>query len=149
MPFCGVSVMDRKREFVMLASVDSGVSIRELCRRFGISPTTAYKWLGRYEQEGLPGLLERSRRPKASPARTTKAIEDKVLEVRDNSNDAWGGRKIKKNLEDRGEANIPAASTITEILRRHNRLSSKCRQASGAMAALRAREPERALANGL
>jgi transposase InsO family protein len=123
MPFCGVSVMDRKREFVMLASVKDGVNFRELCRRYGISPTTGYKWLGRYEREGLPGLIEQSRRPKASPARTAKTIEDKVLALRDDSNDAWGGRKLKKTLENRGEANIPAASTITEILRRHNRLS--------------------------
>src|ERR1700682_474319 len=112
MAFCGVSVMDRKREFVMLASVDDGVNFRELCRRYGISPMTGYKWLGRYEREGLPGLIEWSRRPKASPARTPEAIEAKVLELRDDSNNAWGGRKIKRRLKDRGEANVPAERTI-------------------------------------
>jgi transposase InsO family protein len=121
MPFREVSIMDRRREFVIFATQE-GANIRELCRRFEISAPTAYKWLGRYRRDGLAGLIEQSRRPKASPARTAKAIEDKVLEVRKDSKDAWGGRKIKKNLEDRGELNVPAASTITEILRRHNRL---------------------------
>lgn len=121
MPFRKVSVMEQRREFVMFAMQD-GANIRELCRRFGISAPTAYKWLERYRQAGLAGLIERSRRPKASPVRTSAAIEAKVLEVRDGSNNAWGGRKIKKLLEKQGEADIPAASTITEILRRHNRL---------------------------
>lgn len=46
-----------------------------------------------------------------------------MLEVRALSNNAWGGRKIKRTLEDRGEVDIPAASTITEIMRRHGRLT--------------------------
>jgi transposase InsO family protein len=122
MPFCEVSVMDQRREFVVFASVENA-NIRELCRRYGISPTTGYKWLERYQREGLTGLIERSRRPQASPTRTPPAMEAKVLEVREQSNNAWGGRKIKRTLENGGQANIPAASTITEILRRHSRLS--------------------------
>ena len=114
--------MDQKREFVRLATME-GANIRELCRRFGVSSPTAYTWLRRYREEGLAGLLERSRRPKASPRRSATAVEAKVLEVRDRSNNAWGGRKIKRALEDRGETDIPAASTITEILRRRDRLT--------------------------
>jgi transposase InsO family protein len=121
MPFRKVSVMDQRREFVMFATVE-GANIRELCRRFGISPTVGYKWLRRYRDEGLAGLVDRSRRPKRSPRQTLAAIEGKVLEVRARSNNVWGGRKIKRALRDRGEAEIPAASTITEILRRHGRL---------------------------
>src|SRR3954468_24445971 len=47
MPFCEVSVMDQKREFATFA-MSEGSNIRELCRRFGISPTTGYKWIERY-----------------------------------------------------------------------------------------------------
>jgi len=122
MPFRAVSVMDQKREFVGFATAE-GANLRDLCRRFGISAPTAYKWLERYRREGLAGLADRSRRPKASPLQTPAAIEAKVLAVRESSNNVWGGRKIKRALEDRGEADIPAASTITEILRRHNRLT--------------------------
>jgi transposase InsO family protein len=122
MPFLGMSAMDLKREFVVFASAD-GANVRQLCRRFGISPTVGYKWLGRYRREGLAGLAEQSRRPKSSRGRTPAAVEAKVIEVRDRSNNVWGGRKIKRALEDRGEADIPAASTITQILRRHDRLT--------------------------
>ena len=85
--------MDQKREFVEFA-MSEGVNVRELCRRFRISPTTGYKWLSRHRDQGLAGLIEQSRRPKASPRRTAAAIEAKVLEVRDRSNNVWGGRKI-------------------------------------------------------
>ena len=122
MPFRAVSMMDRKREFVVFATAE-GANLRELCRRFGISAPTAYKWLARYRREGLAGLMDRSRRPRVSPLQTPAAIEAKVLAVRERSNNAWGGRKIKRALEDWGEAGIPAASTITEILRRYDRLT--------------------------
>ena len=58
MPFRGSSVTDQKREFVEFASAE-GANLRDLCRRFGVSPTTGYKWLERFEQEGLSGLAER------------------------------------------------------------------------------------------
>ena len=124
MPFREVSVMDQRREFVVFAAAE-GANVRELCRRFGVSPTTGYQWLERYRREGLAGLTERSRRPRSSPFRAAPEIEAKVLQVRDLSNNAWGGRKIKRALEDRGEADIPAASTITEILRRGDRLTEQ------------------------
>ena len=79
--------------------------------------------LTRYRNDGLDGLVERSRRPLGSPHRTPAAIETKVLAVRDRSNNAWGGRKIRRTLRNRGELDVPAASTITEILRRHDRLN--------------------------
>lgn len=122
MPFGEVSVMDQRREFVVFASFE-GANVRELCRRFGISPTTGYAWLDRYREQGLAGLIEQSRRPKTSPRRTPVAVEAKVLALRDRSNNVWGGRKIRRALADRGAADIPAASTITQILRRHARLT--------------------------
>jgi transposase InsO family protein len=122
MPFREVSAMDQKREFVTFATIE-GANMRALCRGFGISAPTGYRWLGRYRQEGLAGMVEQSRRPKPSPRRAAPATEAKVLEVRDRSHNAWGGRKIRRVLEDRGEADIPAASTITAILRRHDRLT--------------------------
>ena len=122
MAFCGVSAMDQKREFVVLA-MSHGANVRELCRRFGISPTTGYKWLGRCREQGWPGLIEQSRRPKTSRLGTPAAVEAKVLEIRDRSHNVWGARKIRRALENCGEADVPAASTITEILRRRGRLN--------------------------
>ena len=56
MPFREVSRMDEKLEFVMLASAE-GSNFRSLCRRFGISPTTGYKWLARWHAFGTAMVL--------------------------------------------------------------------------------------------
>jgi transposase-like protein len=62
MPFHEGSRMDTRLEFVMLASVE-GANVRQLCRRLGVNPTTGYKWLERWRQQGTAGLHELSRRP--------------------------------------------------------------------------------------
>jgi len=116
MPFTGVSVMDRKLEFVRLALAPEA-NRRELCRRFGVSPTLAYRLIDRYRVQGAAGLEERSRRPLVSPERTSEAVEAQVLAVRA-EHPAWGGRKIVAVLKRRGMA-APAPSTVTAILRRH------------------------------
>lgn len=120
MPWTVCDAMSERREFVALAGVE-GANVSELCRRFGISPKSGYKWLGRYEAEGESGLAERSRRPRRSPGQTPAATEAGVLELR-SAHPAWGGRKLRRRLQDLGQQAVPAASTITEILRRHGRL---------------------------
>jgi transposase InsO family protein len=49
--------------------------------------------------------------------------ESLVLRLRD-EHPAWGGRKLRAVLLQRGTTEVPSASTITEILRRHGRLSA-------------------------
>jgi transposase InsO family protein len=117
MPFTEVSRMDARLEFVMLASVD-GANVRRLCRRFGISPTTGYKWLERWRVAGAAGFQELSRRPQSSPLRSAATTETAVLSVR-TEHPAWGGRKIARRLKDLGYAAVPAPSTVTAILKRH------------------------------
>ena len=112
-----------RREFVLLA-LEEGVNMRALCRQFGISPTTGYKWLERYVQQGDSGLQDRSREPHSSPNRTPADMERRVLAVRD-EHPAWAGRKIKRRLEDLAVKGVPPPSTITGILRRHGRLDPK------------------------
>ncbi|RVT70170.1 helix-turn-helix domain-containing protein, partial [Agrobacterium sp. CNPSo 2736] len=63
-----LSVVDQRREFVMLALLE-GATISALCKRFGISRQTGYVWLRR-AQAG-DALLDRSRRPHSSPRRTS------------------------------------------------------------------------------
>jgi len=113
--------MLQRREFVRLAS-QPGAQMRELCRRYAISPTTGYDLLDRYRSSGDAGLQDRSRRPHHSPARTLPEIEERVLALRDR-HPAWGGRKLRRRLQDLGLATVPSASTITAILRRHDRLA--------------------------
>jgi transposase InsO family protein len=137
MPWKG-SVMEQRRELIELVSRE-GVNRRELFRRFGIHPSTGYKWLGRWTSEGE--LADRSRRPQHSPGRTDSAMEARILEVRD-AHPAWGARKIAYWLEHRGLA-APAFSTVHAILERHGRIVPP---AGGAPARVRF---ERAVPNDL
>jgi transposase InsO family protein len=117
MPFREVSRMDERVEFVRLASA-KGANIRELCRRYGISRTTGYKWRERWQDGGTTELKELSRRPLSSPWRSDAATEAAVLAIRAEE-PTWGGRKISRRMKDLGHAVVPAPSTVTAILRRH------------------------------
>lgn len=121
MPWEEVSKMSLKREFAQLAS-QGNVTMTELCQRFQISRQTGYKWLRRYAEESVQGLEERSRRPHSSPRQCTSEIEQQVLALR-REYPCWGGRKLRRLLEQSGVSPLPAASTITEILRRHGLLN--------------------------
>lgn len=117
MPWQEVTRMSQRQEFIHLAQQEEA-NISRLCRYFQVSRKTAYKWLGRYRQAGEAGLQERSRRPRRSPGQTPPLLEEAVLGVRE-AHPAWGGRKIRARLQAIGLAEVPAASTITAILRRH------------------------------
>jgi transposase InsO family protein len=121
MPWDARDTMSLRQEFVLLATHE-GSNRRELCRRFGISPKTAYKWLARYAKDKAPGLEDRSRRPLCTPSRTPSELEAQVLALRQ-QHPAWGGRKISKRLKKLGYADAPAPSTVTSILHRHGLIS--------------------------
>ena len=124
MPWRERSAMDERLECVRLALLP-GANRSELARRFGVSRTNLYKWLHRFELEGQAGLEERSRRPLRSPFKTACAIEKEVLRLRKDSNGAWGGRTIAHVLRDEDVvSHVPSPSTITEILRRHDKLEA-------------------------
>lgn len=129
MPWKEATKMELKREFVMLAN-QPNANMSQLCRRFDISRPTGYKWLARYQSEGLEGLRERSRRPANSPNKTPEHIQQLVVEAR-RRDPGWGGRKLRRHLRNQAEAGtisitpdqVPAASTITRILDRHGLLA--------------------------
>ena len=61
MPWNEVSPMDQRVRFI--ADLQRKyLSLSELCRHFGVSRKTAYKWIERYEADGPAGLVDRSRR---------------------------------------------------------------------------------------
>ncbi len=116
MPWREVTRVSLREEFVQLA-MQAGSNRRELCRRFGISAKTGYKWLARHRREGPSGLKDRSRRPRRSPARTAAGIEQEVIRLRAQSRNCWGGRKLSRQLLGQGGPHL-APSTVTGILRR-------------------------------
>ena len=63
MPWRETCRMDEKLGFVLAWHRGEG-PMTALCAAYGISRKTGYKWLGRYREEGLSGLAERSRAPR-------------------------------------------------------------------------------------
>ena len=128
MPWKECDRMSLRLEFVTLASAD-GANVAELCRRFGISRKAGYKWIGRHREGGERALADRSRRPRRMRAPTPASVEAAVVAIRA-EHPAWGGRKIKRRLEDLGHTDVPAASTITHILHRHDRITPEASDAA-------------------
>ncbi len=122
MPWKERTKMSLRLEFVKFALAQDS-NIAELCRRFDISRKTGYKWIKRYLQLGEAGLVDHSRKPKASPNKTSDKLVNAILQVRKH-HPAWGGRKIRKYLLNQGWQQVPAPSTITAILKRNGRIDA-------------------------
>lgn len=118
-----VSIMSQRLEFVTLAT-GAKANIRHLCRCYGISSATAYKWLHRFHSTGVNGLEDHSRRPHHSPSRSALEMEEVIINLRC-KHPAWGGRKLRHRLLVLGHIGVPSSSTITAILRRHQLLDPK------------------------
>lgn len=118
MPWKESTTMSERNEFIERAKVE-GSNISALCRELGISRKTGYKWLKRQEKGGSGDLADHSRRPKHSPRKTEAKMEAEVLAVR-SKHPAWGGRKIQRVLKNQEVQGVPAASTISAILRRND-----------------------------
>ena len=116
-----VTVMSQRIEFVKMV-LEQRTNMSELCHRFGISRKTGYKYLNRYNAEGIDGLADRSKRPQFCPHATDPKTERLILRLRD-QHPAWGGRKLKRRLEDLEHTHLPSASTITAILKRNGRIT--------------------------
>jgi putative transposase len=111
------SVMHERCRFVLEGLVP-GANLSELCRRYGVSRKTGYKWLRRYQLEGPAGLYERSRRPRMSPMAIPSHMVAEVVRWR-LERPAWGPKKIRALMLQRHPAvEIPAQSSIARILRR-------------------------------
>jgi len=112
------TVEEQRVEFVRFAQADDA-NVAELCRRGGISRKTGYKWLAR---AAAADLSDHSRRPHTSPRRTGPELEARIVDLRQR-HPRWGGRKLHHWLVQHGHTDVPAPSTITDILRRYGLLT--------------------------
>lgn len=114
MPWKEKTVMEQRKEFIEQAAECTNFSA--LCREYGISRKTGYKWLNRFREDG--SVSDRSRRPKHPHAKTAPVIEAAVLAMRE-ENPSWGGRSIHAVLEADGIKGLPSAKTCSNILKRN------------------------------
>lgn len=115
MPWKEETVEQQRTNFILLAN-EEGCNFSAVCREFGITRKTGYKWLKRYRQG--ESLGNQSRAPYFRPRQTPAEMEELILSVRIN-HPTWGPRKILRNLADKGNEGLPAASTVASILKRN------------------------------
>jgi len=125
MPWRESTWMSERAEFLRFACLP-GANVSEICRRFGVSRKTGYKWLTRTRAQGEQGLTDLSRRPRNSPGQTPPEVVARVCALRQ-EHPAWGGRKLRSVLRRSGVQPLPAPSTINSILGRNGLLSPERR----------------------
>jgi transposase InsO family protein len=110
--------MDERMRFVI--RLKDGETMASLCREFGISRKTGYKIFERYEQGGLEGLSDRTRRPFRYANQLPEQVEAAIVAAK-REKPHWGAPKIRERLLRRlpQAIKIPAVSTVHAILDRH------------------------------
>jgi len=111
MPWKESRASDERLKFVAgLLSGDS--TMTDLCRHFGISRKTGYKWKKRHEVGGAAALIDLSRRPHSHPSSIPQSTRERIIEMRQ-QHPTWGARKIRARLQRVDPTECwPAASTI-------------------------------------
>lgn len=115
MPWQETDVMDQRTEFVLrvLRNVER---FGDLCREFGVSRKTGYKWKARFLQEGLSGLGDQTRRPNTTPSEIHERMVCQIVKVK-LAHPGWGARKLRTVLERTvSPGDLPSESSFKRIL---------------------------------
>ena len=118
--------MDERMRFVI--RLKDGESMASLCREFGISRKTGYKIFEHYEECGLEGLSDRTRRPFRYANQLPEQLEAAIVAAK-KEKPHWGARKIRERLLRRlpHAVKVPACSTVHAVLDRHGLVSRATR----------------------
>jgi transposase-like protein len=109
--------MSLRKDFVLRA-VSGNEQMAALCREFGISRKTGYKWLKRFRQQGTSGLVDESRCPDSSPLATSAEIAMQIIQLR-KERPTWGARKLWRILgRSLPSEHVPTPRTIQRVLDR-------------------------------
>ncbi len=131
MPWNETCPMDERKKFIR-GYLHSDTPVTQLCARAGISCRVGYKWIHRFEQEGLNGLKERSRARHTQARRTPPDKVEQIIEAR--LRYRWGPRKLRQRLMERWpDEHWPAASTIGTILKREGLVKPRPKRRPQAM----------------
>jgi len=115
MPWKETDVVELRTEFAIRA-MGKGIPFVKLCREYGISPKTGYKWKARFQNEGIGGLADQSRRPHSSPAQAGEDVVCRVVELK-LAHLNWGPKKICELYARREPCRErPSLSTVKRIL---------------------------------
>lgn len=118
--------MSLKIELVERAMLP-GANLSALCREFGVTRPTAYKWIKRFKKKGYGGLEEESRRPHSAPYATAEDVVVAIVEAR-TKHPRWGAKKLVGLLRAEFGELTPSESTVERVLRRFGKLRQRRRK---------------------
>ncbi len=117
MPWKETTKMDERKRFI--SRLHAGEKMTSLCREYGISRTTGYKFKTRYGRCGEPGLLDQPRGPRNPRNRVSEEMQGHILQLKGRYKD-FGAKKLRALLlAAHPGVRIPARSTIDSVLSRH------------------------------
>ena len=121
-----------------------GETMAALCEEFGISRKTGYKIVQRYQQIGVRGLSDRSRRPYRYANQLPASVETLIVRLK-KDDPTWGAPKIRERLRQRWpDIPCPAISTVHAVLDRHGLVTRRqAREAGQRRLQRHARPPRR------
>ncbi|HFR4111603.1 TPA: helix-turn-helix domain-containing protein, partial [Enterobacter roggenkampii] len=103
-------------------------SFSALCRLFGISRKTGYKWLQRFDPSDLSSLSDRSRAPCSHSRTVPDEVVGHLTALRQKHPD-WGPKKLRMwLLNHHVDFTVPAASTVGDILKREGLVPDRKRK---------------------
>jgi putative transposase len=118
--------MDERVKFV--ARYLNGETMSELCREFGIARKTGYKIVERYQESGVMGLTDRSRRPVRYGNQLPMQVEKALLQIKADK-PHWGAPKIRERfIRKYPDIKPPAKSTIHALLDRQGLVTPRGRR---------------------
>lgn len=118
--------MDERVKFV--ARYLGGETMSELCREFGIARKTGYIIVERYQESGVIGLTDRSRRPVRFGNQLPMQMEKALLDIKADK-PSWGARKIRERfIRKYPDFKPPAKSTIHALLDKHGLVTPRGRK---------------------
>ena len=126
MPWKVNNIMNERMRFVV--RLQEGERMSDLCREFGISRKTGYKFWKRYHKYGPSGVFDGSKRPLRSPNSTSEAVKTHILTLK-RAYPTWGAKKIRATLSVRHPfLHLPALSTIQLLLKKHGLVKRQCQK---------------------
>jgi len=116
----------QQRRDLVTAVERSGQSMQSQIARLGIDRKTAYRWIERYRQYGLEGLLTRSSRPHQQAGQLPPHVVERLMQMR-RRHPTWGPKKLSTLLfKGVRKKHRYSVRTMGRWLRRHG-LSHKMR----------------------
>lgn len=129
MPWKEFLVSETRAQFVRSCK-GKGESFASVCRRFGISRKTGYKWSKRFSAGGLKALVDASRRPRRRGKMHPLFWRRRLRKVR-LGRPRWGPKKLRRRLQKAfpRARRVPAVSTLARWLLECNLVKKPKRRA--------------------